>query len=336
MRIQAGRPLWPTLFFSVLGLLWCAYVAFPTDIHLPCATSGCEIFRDSKFAGISLWWVGGAFFLAFSLLCLLGQRLLAWLMIITALFLDAILLVIMLFTAPCLDCLVVAAIMALCACTLVPWAKSTRTFAALSLLIPVWFGLFLANSVLSVNEQVSDYTIGTTTNRDIRLYFSPSCPACREAVRTLGDRAALYPVEEKEGDFESILIMEQLLREGLSPIVALEQSLLGDRPAPALSLSDRAALSMQLLRNKAAVMRQGFRALPLIQINGMPKGAVVEKERPATVPNASRDVFGDAPLTPRTPGDRSGNDQGLEGLPDFLNGTGELGQCGGDSPEPCD
>lgn len=324
MRFQAGRPLWPTFIFSLLGFLWCAYIAFPMDAQLPCATSGCEIFRDTKFAGLSLWWVGGAFFLVYSLVCLRGYRLLAWLFILTALFLDALLLIIMLFTAPCLDCLVVAALMGICACTLLPLSRETPGFRLLALLIPIWFGLFLSNGVLSINEQLPEYTISGESKGEVRLYFSPSCSACREAIRSLGTRATLYPVEEREDDFDTIILMERFIREGASPAEALERSLAEDGPV-AMPLTERVIISMQLLRNKAAVMRQGFRALPLIQINGMPRLGIADTQQSAPAP------AGNAGASSR---DRKLDTH--EDLPDFLQNSDSLGQCVQGSDEPCD
>jgi hypothetical protein len=325
MRLKAGSPLWPTFILSLLGLLWCAYIAFPVDAHLPCATSGCEIFRDSKFAGLSLWWVGGAFFFVYCSVCLRGYRFLAWLFIMAALFLDALLLIIMLFTAPCLDCLVVAALMGLCACTLLPLSRETPGFRPLSLLIPIWFGLFLSNGVLAANEQIPEYTISGESKGEVRLYFSPSCSACREAIRSLGARATLYPVEEREGDFDSIILMERFIREGASPEEALQRSLAEEMGPVDLPLTERVILSMQLLRNKAAVMRQGFRALPLIQINGMPRLGLTDKNQglpslPANTENPAR----------------SRNSPHPDEIPDFLQSPGELGQCVQGSDEPCD
>lgn len=342
-----------TLLFALLGLAWCAYISFPAEVQAPCATSGCELFRDSKIAGLSLWWVGGAFFFVISILCLRGKSFLAAKLLALGIFLDAILLVIMFFTAPCLDCLVVAACMGLCLLSLmlsrdggIP-AKKGYSF-----LLTLWFGFFLANSVLALNEKLPDYTIGREGSNEIRLFFSPSCPACREAVKTLGGKAKLYPVDEKEGDFDAILRFEELLKDrNLSYEQALQKSLDPLAPTPEISLFKRLELNIQLLRNKAVIFRQGFRALPLIEINGMPgympvkDAQTLESETPES--NGQHVEAGNPPGMPgEKPPARALGESGrntlpsnggsLESIPDFLNGTDNLGQCNQGSAIPCD
>lgn len=320
------------LLFALLGLAWCAYISFPAEVQAPCATSGCELFRDSKIAGLSLWWIGGAFFFALAVVCLRGKSFLAARFLALALFLDALLLIVMFFTAPCLDCLVVAACMGLCLLSLllqrhggVPPKTGYIT------LLSVWFGLFLANGVLAVNENLPPYIMEGEESTDIRLFFSPSCPACREAIKTLGDKAALYPVEEKEGDFEAILRLQHLLRDpDISYEEALKKCLDPLAPTPEITLLKNLELRFQLLRNKATVFRQGFRALPLIEINGMPGFVPAGAQTPgqkAPAPPGAAGHQKQAPLPKQG---------GAEGIPDFLNDMDSLGQCSQNSAIPCD
>ena len=352
MRSQAKSTPWPTLFFALLGLIWCGYVAFPTATPLPCSTSGCALFRDSKFAGVSLWWAGGAYFFLLTVLCLRGNRHLARPLAGLALFLDAILLIIMFLTAPCFDCLVVAALMGLCYYTLRSSANGDGWFtgneATHSLLLPVWFGLFLGNSVLAANEQLPLYSLGNKRSTEISVYFSPSCPACREAILSLGNAAVLYPVAESAGDTESIIRFAALLESNVPIQLALERCLNPDEPLPYLPFYETGLLRMQLLRNKAALLRQGFRALPLIQVNGMPGHPNTPLNNGAAKQLSSSDVPVQARPSESLPGQTSpapGEDleswsrQGSgspEGLPDFLQDPGDLRQCGGENAEPCE
>lgn len=325
------------LVFALLGLLWCIYMSLPSGIAAPCATSGCALFRDSKIAGISLWWAGGFFFLLLAALCVLGRKTLAWRLLQLGIFLDAILLIVMFFTAPCFDCLVVAACMGL-ALFCITWGgarqKSDNTGQqrfTLPALLPIWFGLFIANSVLAANEMLPHYVMGNTDATQVRLYFSPSCPACRDAVVSLKSTASLYPVEEKEGDFEAILRFESYLKDdSLSYKEKLDKSLNPDNPVPQLSLLRHLELRIQLLRNKAAVMRQGFRALPLIQINGMPQLRSPVRILDQALPTGNAKEKNSRPAGAPTPIEER------NGLPDFLEGVGDLGQCPQDSEVPCD
>ena len=369
MRSQARSIPWTTLFFALLGLAWCGYVAFPTTTPLPCSTSGCALFRDSKLAGLSLWWVGGAYFFLLAVICLKGNRQLARLLAGLALFLDALLLVIMFLTAPCFDCLVVAVFMGFCYFTLRPSAHPdgwfTGTEPSHSLLLPVWFGLLLGNSVLAANEQLPLYNMGNQQGKELSVYFSPSCPACREALISLGQNAALYPVEESEADLDSIIRLRALLNARVPMKDALRRCLDPAEQTPALAFYEKGILQIQLLRNKASLMRQGFRALPLIQVNGMPGGhpnTPLERSSltprdltpaPAAIPAPPRDEtpagYGGrtepAPENPETGGGAPGTEMPEPGepaalpgdlTPDFLNAPGPLRQCGGDNPEPCD
>lgn len=330
MSAQDRSIPWTTLFFALLGLAWCGYVAFPTTVPPPCVTSGCALFRDSKIAGVSLWWVGGAYFFLLAVICLRGNHALARMLAGVALFLDAILLMIMLLTAPCFDCLVVAVLMGLCYYLLRCSAHTDGWFIGSghprSLLLPVWFGLLLGNAALAVDEQIPLYNIGAPQAKELSVYFSPSCPACRDALLAFGQTAALYPVEESGEDLASIIKLEALLNAGIPMEDALRRCLDRDEPEPVLHVYARTLLQAQLLRNKAALMRQGFRALPLIRINGMPGGS----------PNTSLERSAPTPRPPAAP-PRAGEDaQPHTALPDFLDESAPLRQCGGDNQEDCD
>ena len=358
MRPQSQSTPWATLLFALLGLVWCGYVAFPTANPAPCVTSGCALFRDSKFAGISLWWVGGAYFFLLTVLCLKGSRSVARILAMLALFADAILLVIMLLTAPCFECLVVAAIMALCYYSLKPtqdgWFAGVEVSP--SLLLPVWFGLFLGNSVLAVNEQFPLQPIGNVRNAEVRIYFAPSCRACREAVSSpLGATMELYPVLEREEDFDSFLRLIAMLKDNVPLNEAIMRSINEAEPVPSVSLYERMVLTVQLLRNKAALLRQGIHGLPLIQANGWKVEKPSASGGQAGSSGRSRANAATPPPQPRNPevpqvpplsetppeGSAAGftaPDHLQPGngtaLPDFLADPDALEQCG--DSRPCD
>ncbi|MDL2207423.1 hypothetical protein LJB82_01710 [Desulfovibrio sp. OttesenSCG-928-M16] len=356
MRSNAKSTLWLTLFFALLGLAWCGYMAFPTATPPPCATSGCALFRDTKFAGLSLWAVGGAYFFLLAVICLRGNRHLARFLAFLALLFDALLLLIMYLTAPCFDCLVAAIFIGLCYITLRNGGDGWfQEKTGPSVLLPIWFGLFLGNAMLAGNEMLPMHSIDGKEKSDVRIFFSPSCPSCREALLAFGDKATLYPVLEGAGDLSSIIKLETYLAAKMPMSEALSRSLDPAQTVPELSFVASLVLDLQLLRNKAALMRQGFRALPLIQINGMPGHKATSLERPTitkkepdqapapkdVTPPVNPDVPAPAPADKDTalmpPQDlpveaQTGNSPDL---PDFLD-AGGLQKCGGDSPEPCE
>lgn len=338
MRSQAKSTPWATLFFALLGLIWCGYVAFPTANPAPCATSGCALFRDGKIAGISLWWIGGAYFFFLAVLCLRGKRNLARICAALALFADAVLLIIMFLTAPCFDCLVVAALIGLCYYFLKPsadgWFSGSEVKS--SILLPVWFGLLIGNSVLALNEQLPLHSLGNTRSSEIRVFFSPSCGACREALRSFGNAAALYPVMEKEDDFDSIVRFAALLKANVPVHEAILRSTNDKEPVPLLGLYDRSVLRLQLLRNKAALMRQGYRMLPLVLVNGWSGEKMSGGERSQTRQSPSQSALPQGAASYGENGFGALEHPHPAGpLPDFLSDPdAPLEQCGGE--KPCD
>ncbi|MDR3175193.1 MAG: hypothetical protein LBU06_01480 [Desulfovibrio sp.] len=314
---------WPTLGFSLLGLAWCGWMAFPTSSPAPCLTSGCALFRGSAIGGVSLWWIGGACFFLITLLCLRGKKAAARFLSMAALALDTVLLLVMLFFAPCFDCLVAAALFGLVYYSL----RGVRDGWFLaengpSLLLPVWFGLFLANGILAADETLPRHTLGGHSRSEVRLFFSPSCPACREALVSFGESALLYPVAEASGDVDGIVKLQALLNAGLSMREAVDRSLDPSVPAPELSFFRRALLHVQLLRNKTLVLRQGFASLPLIQVNGMPgfkAGSSGGRGQNEAAPGGR--------AIPREGRARLSGSESRDPLHELLQSAGELGSC---------
>lgn len=279
MSIQSGRRQnatpWVAVFFALLGLLWCGYVAFPTSSEPQCITSGCEISQSFTIGGVSLWWIGGAYFFLLIVLCLRGRRYVAWRLSQLGLFIDIILLGLMFFTGPCLDCLIAASFIGLTTWLLRPpaegWFKGPGTSSLV--LLPLWFGLLMGNSVVAVNESMPRWVIANEDSSSIiRVYFAPSCPWCREAVKVLGvkEKALLYPVLEKDGDFEAIARFRHYVEEGYSVGRAIDLCLDEEAPVPRLSFTNKVFMRIQLLRNKSFLLKHPQRSMPLIEINGMP------------------------------------------------------------------
>jgi hypothetical protein len=292
--------------------------------------------------GISLWWVGGAYFFLMALLSLRGKRIAARLLAMSALTADCVLLFIMFFTAPCLDCLIVAVFIGLVYYSLRGEPDGWFLMpSGPSLLLPVWFGLFLGNGVLAADEMLPRHILGDK-NAEVSIFFSPSCPACRAALASIGSAAALYPIAEEPGDTDRIIKFASLLSDGLSAGEAAERSMDPAQAMPEYSLFDRVVLAVQLLRNKSALLRQGIRSLPLIRISGMPgfgatslekrNGGSVEERRPPAA--AGRDETVTAPpAAMQAPPPPPADDGRLQ--PDFLRDLDNIGKCGGDAAEPC-
>jgi hypothetical protein len=282
-----------------------------------------------------------------ALLSLRGKRIAGRLLAMSALAADSVLLFIMFFTAPCFDCLVAAAFIGLVYYSLRGEPDGWFLMpCGPSLLLPVWFGLFLGNGVLAADEMLPRHILGDQ-NAEVSIFFSPSCPACRAALASIGSAAALYPVAEEPDDAERIIKFASYLSAGMSAGDAAERSMDPAQPVPEYSLFNRILLSVQLLRNKSALLRQGVRSLPLIRISGMPgfgatslekRGGRGEEEMPPpaatgrdeTPAVTDRNGTPTAPQAPPPPPEHDGRLQ-----PDFLQDMDNIGKCGGNAAEPC-
>jgi hypothetical protein len=318
---QSASIPWGVLLYSLLGLAWCGYVAFPAGADAPsglCATSGCLFLRDFSVAGVSPWWVGGAYFFFLAFFCLRGAWRLVWILSRLALFLDALLLLLMFFTGPCVNCLVAGVFFGLTAFAARP-APGGWFLEAPSqpLLLMLWLGLFLGNAVLALDESLPHLAMGNPARKEVRLFFSPSCPACREALTAIGPEAALYPVYEREGDLEAILRLSLLLDAHVPMAEAVARFRDSREILPELTLPRRLMLEAQLLRNKVLLLRQGADSLPLIQINGLPGAASRGQGRPGE-PGAGGGVSGEGQS------------------PDFLRDLSTLNRCPQGADKPCD
>lgn len=317
---QQNSPSWGALLFALAGAAYCAVLASPMQESLPCPSSGCFLFKDVSVAGISLWWFGTAAFILLALLCIARYRSAAYVFSALCLAGDCGLLTLMFFTAPCLTCLGAALLFALvflCLRRPVPGRYQTSVQPPRpSYLFLLWGALFIANLGSAANEQLGDWVISGPPDSEYRVYFSPSCPACREAIAVFAGRAAFLPVAEREEDYQAIAAMQAALDDGKTITEALAAAF--DKPAPFSPVS-YLAMRVKLLRNSGTVLGRGFDKLPLLMINGMPQ-ADTSAPSPASAPVS-------------TPVGGGGVDSGF-GLPPELNPL-NLGQCG-DDIAPCD
>lgn len=279
------------------------------DVSVPCPGTGCQLFQDFTFKGISLWWAGVAYFAVMVLLCLRKARTLFMTLAALALCADAVLLIIMLGTASCIACLGAAFFMGLLFLVLRRHAYSkTAPDPGPSFIFLAWAGLFIAAVASAGTEHIGPWQMHGPENAERRIYFSPSCPACRDAVTVFAGNAAFIPVAERESDYDAIYRMNLAIKNGKTLVDALRAANKGTEAEP-FSL-ETLFVRFRLLRNKAEVLGLGFDRLPLIMVNGMPRNL--------------RPEGGAAPTRPGR--------ADTSGLPPEL---APVDSCSG-SPEPCD
>lgn len=324
------------LALALLGMAFCLWSAFGNDINF-CVTAGCSLYQDFSIGGVSLWWLGMTAFAGLFLLALVGAS--AWGVVFSALALtgDIALLLLMVFTAPCISCLVVAVFFALsfCAFRRAYADEERRGPQRHSLLLLIWMALFLVNVGVAVRSQNDVWAINDLVPNEegniapsVRMFFSPSCPSCRQGVDILSGKVdvGFYPVTESPEDLIKILAMRKHLDDGLSMAEALAQSQKAVREDVSLWSPDAVWLRFRLLRNKAHIFLAGSRTIPFFEYHGLPSMLVRQAQRAATAPANA------ASPKPHTPPPGSWDGTGSE--PSFLNDDPIAGQCGNGRPCP--
>ncbi|MFO8083019.1 MAG: hypothetical protein R6U27_01715 [Desulfobacterales bacterium] len=203
---------------ALAGFLFCLMSALGITDTL-CVTQGCEVYQGYTVAGVSLYWVGAAVFLLLAMISLWPRsyRVLA---ILTGLVLvgNFVFLIMQFLLWPCTSCLIVAALLGSFA-----WCLSVHVKSGLRMLCMVWLLLFSANLLLLARDSIPPWPVLGKTNAEIQVFFSPTCPACREVVENFLHRSdiepyvAFYPVAKDDGDRQRINLLVRNLRQDMPP-----------------------------------------------------------------------------------------------------------------------
>ena len=280
MKEGSRRLLWRPLFITLIGALYCFWITLGNELTF-CFTSGCALYGDMTFAGLSLWYFGMAAFIAMSMLAVFGLETVGTLLSGAALLADIGLLALMAATAPCISCLGVAVFFALTyasfryAAPAHDMESKSRTHRGISLLLCAWALLWVIDASYVIRGELDPWAIpNDTENADIHIYFSPSCPACKKAVQAYSGNisAVFHPVAEKDIDISAVMHMLKARAEGASVKDALSEALLDAKP---LQFSDSLSPDVLLLRfrmllNKAHIFNAGVRSVPYIEYRGLP------------------------------------------------------------------
>ncbi|SBW04040.1 putative membrane protein [uncultured delta proteobacterium] len=265
---------WSSVCIALLGAAYCAIQVAPVPVSVPCPGSGCQLFQDFTVHGVSLWWVGVAYFAFMVLVCLRRAYGAALAFATAALVADAVLLIVMLMTAACIACLGAGAIIAFLFFIIRRHANiKCAQEPGPSFVLIAWSGFFIAALAFAATEDIEPWRIAGPDNAERRVYFAPSCPACRDAITVFSGNAAFIPVAEKDSDNAAVYAMHKAIANGSTVVEALDAVMqakmndtLAEPPFP-----DSVIIRLKLIKNKAEVMRLGFTKLPLIMINGMPR-----------------------------------------------------------------
>ena len=220
---------------ALLGMLFCIWTALGNEVAF-CVTAGCSLYQDLVIGGLSMWWIGTAAFGVLACLALLGAVPAGHFLAGLTLLGDIFLLLLMALTSPCVICLVVA-----CFFALTYWLfrralhRDDRRPQERSLLLCAWLVLFVVNAGQVVRMQGEVWSISENSDQaTVRMFFSPSCSACREGIGILSGSVdvAFCPVAENDADVARVERMLLLLEEGktLKEAVAACQNV--EEPGP--------------------------------------------------------------------------------------------------------
>lgn len=263
---------------SLVGLIFCLWVCF-TGGEALCLSNGCELFQDFSLAGVSLWQAGAALFAI--LLLLAFARLIRTALFCAALALaaDAVLLCIMIFTAPCVNCLIAGSIIALC--FIFFRSETMQGKRERSPLAIVWLILLIMNAGGALRDIAEPWSpMSLQKENSVHIYFSPSCQACRALLSRAEEikDASWYPVYENKRDILVISAMQKQLEKGTPILQAVEEA---QQTVPhdikedtslrfTMLRPEMLLLQLRLWRNRAHVLGAGGNRLPFLEFHGLP------------------------------------------------------------------
>ena len=220
---RSHSPLYLPLLIAVCGILFSVWNALDAA-SVPCVSAGCTLYQNFSINGYSLWWGGVGIFSLLGLLALTGRAGLGRWLAGLAVLLDCVLLGIMILTLPCVACMVAALLLALSyitfrAATLADTHRSALHHA--SPLLVLWGALFLLTLGGLARSEVGPWAIQAPEMEDettARVFFSPSCSACRQLVMGMSEADARKiiwcPVAEEEKDLAIILNLKKRIEMG--------------------------------------------------------------------------------------------------------------------------
>lgn len=264
-----------------------------------CVTAGCALYKGQTFFGYSVWWLGTAGFALIALLAIFNRMSLARFAAGMGLLIDVGLLALLAITSPCLACLFAGFLLLLLFLVLaVPMGLLGRT------VVIAWLLVFSPNVIGSMRSVTSPWPIYGQADAPMRLFFSPSCPACmlstKESLEAYPEYVALFPVAESDADKRKIAALVRSLAEGKGMPQDLRAFFAGvdadTLPEPGTELR------WKLFRNRLALYSySGGDTIPFMMITGRPGPLVPEaQEAPATPAPAQPDR--PMPLHPGMPG----------------------------------
>ncbi len=268
-----------SLLVVAIGIAFSAWNVFAKE-SVFCVTDACHVVDNFVIFGLSLWVYSLVASVVLAFLLLRKKTKLALVLLALALLGDTLLLVLMLFTAPCFNCLIIALIFAVL-CALLALHENKKIVLAI---VGVWGLLFIINAGAIVGTLAKPYAIyanpanvNDPQNATMRIYFSPSCPSCKELVNLLGTLDATtqgdiswYPVTESSADIALVRQMSEKIASGMDLKDAFNETIANPETFAIDNVVDDFIMQIRLLINQANLSDRGTTRIPFVEYTGMP------------------------------------------------------------------
>lgn len=259
-------------FLALFGAAFCVTAALGGAEAL-CVTEGCSLTHSVSLFGVSLWWFGSLGFAGLAVLLATRQIKLALYLAGTAVAADCVLLGWLALTLPCVNCMIAGALFALILFFQLrvqdPAFPQRKTGWCL---LAVWLLLFSPCAFSTTSELLAQpWPILGPADAPVRLFFSPTCPACRETVQAALDGdvsfVAFIPIAEHEGDEALVQELRNRLLASKKPEESLRRFFTNIRTIKPRR-PPRLDLRFRLYRNKMALYRYGANKVPVTMVVG--------------------------------------------------------------------
>jgi len=263
------------LFISLSGFIYCLASIFGVTETI-CHTTGCQVYKGYSFLGFSFYTWGAlafalcAFFLIFRkklnqffsfdiysfflTFCLLGE---VGLLAYQAIYL------------PCFSCLVVGLLWGILFILDLKW-KREDNFDSKKILVGIWGLLFFTVATSAIKDIITPWPIYGKPDAPIKIFFSPTCPACKKAVQEILEKGlidknkiALFPVAKNEEDKDRICLLQCSLQNKDLPL-ALNKCWQPKCTPISVGLWNILRLNFNLFRNRLALAKMGIDRIPVI------------------------------------------------------------------------
>lgn len=250
-----------------------------------CATAGCSLTSGVSLFGVSLYYFGALALAGYIVLALVCRTWYLLLFSILFVAIDTLLLTYLALGSPCISCLIVGTLFF--TLFLLAWKGHFGWFfrghhwgwlrKAAVVVCGLWICAAAPNLLGVVQETVAPKPIYGSNDAPVKIFFSPTCPACKDMVRKAvqpdEQKVALYPVAHSEEDIERMCILDCQLGEGAKLEEALDKCWSGQCTSKEHGFWQEARLTLISQVNLTYLLNMGKTEVPVMVSKTTPETA---------------------------------------------------------------